>query len=98
MSEWQPVIGLEIHAQLDTSSKLFSGASTSYGAEPNTQASAVDVALPGTLPAPNHAALAKAIAFGIATDAQIARHSVFARNVHAGRSQTILRKRSSPSI
>jgi aspartyl-tRNA(Asn)/glutamyl-tRNA(Gln) amidotransferase subunit B len=76
---WQPVIGLEIHAQLATHSKLFSGASTAYGAEPNTQASLVDVAMPGTLPVPNRAALDKAIAFGLAIDATIARHSVFAR-------------------
>jgi len=79
MSAWQPVIGLEIHAQLSTHSKLFSGASTAYGAEPNTQASAVDVALPGTLPVPNRAALGKAIAFGLAIDARIAPHSIFAR-------------------
>ena len=76
---WQPVIGLEIHAQLNAASKLFSGASTAYGAEPNTHASLVDVALPGTLPVPNRAALDKAIRFGLAVDAQIARHSVFAR-------------------
>jgi aspartyl-tRNA(Asn)/glutamyl-tRNA(Gln) amidotransferase subunit B len=76
---WQPVIGLEIHAQLSAASKLFSGASTAYGAEPNTQASVVDVALPGTLPVPNRAALDKAIAFGLAVNATIARHSVFAR-------------------
>jgi aspartyl-tRNA(Asn)/glutamyl-tRNA(Gln) amidotransferase subunit B len=76
---WQPVIGLEIHAQLDCASKLFSGASTAYGAEPNTHASVVDVALPGTLPVPNRAALDKAIAFGLAVGARIARHSVFAR-------------------
>jgi aspartyl-tRNA(Asn)/glutamyl-tRNA(Gln) amidotransferase subunit B len=76
---WQPVIGLEIHAQLSTASKLFSGASTAYGAEPNTHASVVDVAMPGTLPVPNHAALEKAIRFGLAVNAQIARHSVFAR-------------------
>ena len=78
-TRWQPVIGLEIHAQLNTASKLFSGAATAYGAEPNTQASAVDVALPGTLPVPNRAALYKAIAFGLAVNATIARHSVFAR-------------------
>ena len=54
---WQPVIGLEIHAQLNTRAKLFSGASTHYGAEPNTQASAVDIALPGTLPVPNREVL-----------------------------------------
>jgi aspartyl-tRNA(Asn)/glutamyl-tRNA(Gln) amidotransferase subunit B len=77
--QWQAVIGLEIHAQLSTASKLFSGASTAYGAEPNTQASAVDVALPGTLPVPNRAALGKAIAFGLAVDAQIAQQSIFAR-------------------
>ena len=77
--KWQPVIGLEIHAQLNTASKLFSGASTAYGAEPNTHASVIDVALPGTLPVPNHAALDKAIRFGLAVNAQIARHSVFAR-------------------
>ena len=76
---WQPVIGLEIHVQLSTASKLFSGASTAYGAEPNTQASAIDVALPGTLPVPNRAALDKAIAFGLAVNAAIARRSVFAR-------------------
>ena len=76
---WQPVIGLEIHAQLSCSSKLFSGASTTYGAEPNTHASVIDVALPGTLPVPNRAALDKAIRFGLAVGAQIAPHSVFAR-------------------
>lgn len=76
---WQPVIGLEIHAQLSTASKLFSGASTAYGAEPNTQAALLDVAMPGTLPVPNRAVLDKAIAFGLAVDATIARHSVFAR-------------------
>jgi aspartyl-tRNA(Asn)/glutamyl-tRNA(Gln) amidotransferase subunit B len=76
---WQPVIGLEIHAQLSTRSKLFSGASTAYGAEPNTQAALLDVALPGTLPVPNRVALDKAIAFGLAVNATIARHSVFAR-------------------
>jgi aspartyl-tRNA(Asn)/glutamyl-tRNA(Gln) amidotransferase subunit B len=76
---WEAVIGLEIHAQLDVRSKLFSGASTAYGAEPNTQASTIDAALPGTLPVPNRAALEKAIAFGLAINAQIARRSVFAR-------------------
>ncbi len=76
---WQAVIGLEIHAQLSTASKLFSGASTAYGAEPNTQASLVDCALPGTLPVPNREAVRKAIQFGLAIDATIARRSVFAR-------------------
>ena len=79
LKAWQPVIGLEIHAQLHTRSKLFSGASAAHGAEPNTQASAIDAALPGTLPVPNRAALDKAIAFGLAVGARIARHSVFAR-------------------
>ncbi|MEP6484101.1 MAG: Asp-tRNA(Asn)/Glu-tRNA(Gln) amidotransferase subunit GatB [Rudaea sp.] len=79
MSEWQPVIGLEIHAQLNTSSKLFSGAPTAYGAEPNSQASAVDVALPGTLPVPNRAVIEKAIRLGLAINAHIAPKSIFAR-------------------
>jgi aspartyl-tRNA(Asn)/glutamyl-tRNA(Gln) amidotransferase subunit B len=79
MSEWEPVIGLEIHAQLNTASKLFSGAPTAYGAEPNTQASAVDAALPGTLPVPNRAVLEKAIRFGLAIGATIASKSIFAR-------------------
>ncbi|GMV30255.1 MAG: aspartyl/glutamyl-tRNA(Asn/Gln) amidotransferase subunit B [Rhodanobacteraceae bacterium] len=76
---WQAVIGLEIHAQLNTASKLFSGAATAYGAEPNTQASLVDCALPGTLPVPNREAVRKAIQFGLAVGATIARQSVFAR-------------------
>jgi aspartyl-tRNA(Asn)/glutamyl-tRNA(Gln) amidotransferase subunit B len=76
---WQPVIGLEIHAQLNTASKLFSGAATAYGAEPNTQASAVDIALPGTLPVPNRDVVAKAIRFGLGIKAAIARQSIFAR-------------------
>jgi aspartyl-tRNA(Asn)/glutamyl-tRNA(Gln) amidotransferase subunit B len=76
---WQAVIGLEIHAQLSTSSKLFSGASTAYGAEPNTHTAVVDIALPGALPVPNHAALDKAIRFGLAIGAHIASRSVFAR-------------------
>ncbi len=79
MSEWQPAIGLEIHAQLNTTSKLFSGASTAYGAGPNTQASAVDVALPGTLPVLNRAVIEKAIRFGLAINATIAPKSIFAR-------------------
>lgn len=76
---WQAVIGLEIHAQLATTSKLFSGAATAYGAEPNTQASLVDVALPGTLPVPNREAVRKAIQFGLAVEGSIAPHSIFAR-------------------
>ncbi len=76
---WEAVIGLEIHAQLSTRAKLFSGSSTAYGAEPNTQADEVDVALPGTLPVLNREAVRLAIRFGLAIEAEIARHSVFAR-------------------
>ena len=77
--EWQAVIGLEIHTQLATQSKIFSGASTAYGAEPNSQACAIDVALPGTLPVPNHEAIRMALRFGLAIGAQIDRVSIFAR-------------------
>ena len=76
---WEAVIGLEIHAQLSTASKLFSGAATAYGAEPNTQASFIDAALPGTLPVPNREAVRKAIQFGLAIGGRIAPESVFAR-------------------
>jgi len=79
MSEWETVIGLEIHAQLATRSKIFSGASTAFGAAPNTQACAVDLGLPGVLPVLNREAVAMAIRFGVAIDAQIDRRSVFAR-------------------
>ncbi|WP_299180877.1 Asp-tRNA(Asn)/Glu-tRNA(Gln) amidotransferase subunit GatB [uncultured Neptuniibacter sp.] len=77
--EWEAVIGLEIHAQLATKSKIFSGASTEFGAEPNTQACAVDLALPGTLPVFNEEALRMAVKFGLAVDAEIGRRSVFDR-------------------
>ena len=77
--EWETVIGLEIHAQLATRSKIFSGASTAYGAEPNTQACAVDLGLPGVLPVLNAEAVNMAIRFGLATGCSIAPHSVFAR-------------------
>ncbi|WP_019865460.1 Asp-tRNA(Asn)/Glu-tRNA(Gln) amidotransferase subunit GatB [Methylovulum miyakonense] len=76
---WETVIGLEIHTQLSTQSKIFSGASTAYGAEPNTQACAVDLGLPGVLPVLNEAAVEKAVMFGLAIDAHIAPRSVFAR-------------------
>lgn len=79
MSQWEIVIGLETHAQLSTRSKIFSGASTAFGAEPNTQACAVDLGLPGVLPVPNHGAVERAIRFGLAVGAQIAPMSVFAR-------------------
>jgi aspartyl-tRNA(Asn)/glutamyl-tRNA(Gln) amidotransferase subunit B len=78
-SGWQVVIGLETHAQLSTVSKIFSGASTAFGAEPNTQASVVDLALPGVLPVLNRGAVERAIRFGLAVGATIAPRSVFAR-------------------
>ena len=76
---WEVVIGLETHAQLQTRSKIFSGASIAFGAEPNAQASAVDIALPGVLPVLNREAVVCAIKFGLAVGAQIAPRSVFAR-------------------
>ncbi len=77
--EWETVIGLEIHAQLATKSKIFSGASTTYGAEANVQACAVDLGLPGVLPVINQQAIEMAIKFGTAINAHIADKSVFAR-------------------
>ena len=77
--EWEVVIGLETHTQLRTKSKIFSGASTTYGAEPNTQACEVSIALPGVLPVLNKEAVKCAIRFGLAVDAEIAPVSVFAR-------------------
>jgi len=79
MSAWESVIGLEVHAQLATASKIFSGASTAYGAEPNTQACAVDLGMPGVLPVLNREAVRMAIRFGVAIDAVIDHQSVFAR-------------------
>lgn len=78
-SQWEVVIGLEIHAQLATKSKIFSGASIAYGAEPNTQACAVDLGLPGVLPVLNQEAVRMAVKFGLAIEAEIAPYSVFAR-------------------
>lgn len=77
--KWETVIGLEIHAQLATASKIFSGSPTAFGAEPNRQASAVDLGLPGTLPVLNAEAVRMAIRFGLAVDAEIARETEFAR-------------------
>ncbi|CAG9182065.1 Asp-tRNA(Asn)/Glu-tRNA(Gln) amidotransferase subunit GatB [Cupriavidus respiraculi] len=77
--QWEVVIGLETHTQLSTASKIFSGASTAFGAAPNTQACPVDLALPGTLPVLNRAAVERAIQFGLAIGATIAPQSVFAR-------------------
>jgi len=79
MSNWEVVIGLEIHAQLATKSKIFSGSPTAYGAPPNTQANLVDLAYPGVLPVLNARAVQMAVKFGLAVDATVARRSVFAR-------------------
>jgi aspartyl-tRNA(Asn)/glutamyl-tRNA(Gln) amidotransferase subunit B len=77
--EWETVIGLEVHVQLATKSKLFSGSSTEFGADPNTQANIYDLALPGTLPVLNKEALKMAVKFGLAIDAEIGMKSVFDR-------------------
>src|SRR5688572_31454589 len=77
--KWEIVIGLETHAQLSTQSKIFSGAPTAFGAAPNSQASAVDIALPGVLPVLNKGAVERAIRFGLAVGGTINRRSVFAR-------------------
>lgn len=77
--KWEVVIGLEVHVQLNTVSKIFSGASTAFGAEPNTQASLVELALPGVLPVMNKAVVDKAIRLGLALDATINQKNVFAR-------------------
>jgi aspartyl-tRNA(Asn)/glutamyl-tRNA(Gln) amidotransferase subunit B len=79
MSNWEVVIGLEIHAQLATRSKIFSGSATAYGAPPNTQANLVDLAYPGVLPVLNASAVQMAVKFGLAVGASVARRSVFAR-------------------
>ncbi|MBB5017968.1 aspartyl-tRNA(Asn)/glutamyl-tRNA(Gln) amidotransferase subunit B [Chitinivorax tropicus] len=77
--KWEVVIGLEVHTQLSTQSKIFSGSSTAFGAEPNRQASAVDIALPGVLPVLNRGAVERAIQFGLAIGAKINQKSIFAR-------------------
>lgn len=77
--EWEVVIGIENHVQLTTDSKIFSGSPTTFGAEPNTQASPVDLALPGVLPVMNKAAVDRAIRFGLAVGAKVAPQSIFAR-------------------
>ncbi|WP_339856418.1 Asp-tRNA(Asn)/Glu-tRNA(Gln) amidotransferase subunit GatB [Pseudohongiella acticola] len=76
---WETVIGLEVHVQLATQSKLFSGSSTRFGAAPNTQASLYDLAMPGTLPVMNEEVLRMAVSFGLAVDAEIGQRSVFDR-------------------
>ncbi len=77
--QWEVVIGLEIHAQLATKSKIFSGASTAYGAEPNTQACVLSLGMPGVLPVLNKEAVRMAVKFGLANDCEITHHSVFER-------------------
>lgn len=79
MTQWEVVIGLETHAQLSTVSKIFSGAPTQFGAEPNTQACPVDLAMPGVLPVLNRGAVERAIRFGLAIGATVAPRSIFAR-------------------
>ena len=83
---WEAVIGLEIHVQLATQSKIFSGAATRYGAEPNAQACAVDLGLPGVLPVLNETAVEMAVTFGLAIGAQINLHSIFDRKNYFYRS------------
>lgn len=77
--EWETVIGLEVHVQLATNTKIFSGASTAFGAEPNTQACAIDLGMPGTLPVVNEQAYRYAVMFGLAIDAEIGKRSFFER-------------------
>ncbi|MBY0345489.1 MAG: Asp-tRNA(Asn)/Glu-tRNA(Gln) amidotransferase GatCAB subunit B, partial [Neisseriaceae bacterium] len=77
--KWEVVIGLEVHVQLNTKSKIFSGASTAYGAEPNTQASVVELAFPGVLPVLNKSVVAKAIRLGLALGSTINQTNFFAR-------------------
>ena len=79
MTQWEPVIGLEVHVQLSTQAKLFSSASTAFGAAPNSQASIIDLGLPGTLPVLNQAVIKKAVLFGLAVHADINHRSVFER-------------------
>jgi aspartyl-tRNA(Asn)/glutamyl-tRNA(Gln) amidotransferase subunit B len=78
-ADWEAVIGLEVHCQLSTNSKIFSGAAIAYGAEPNTQACPIDLGMPGVLPVLNGDAVKKAVTFGLSVDAEIARRCVFAR-------------------
>jgi len=77
--EWEVVIGLEVHAQIATKAKLFSGASTEFGAEPNTQVSLVDAAMPGMLPVPNRECVRQAVRTGMALGASINKYSRFDR-------------------
>src|SRR3546814_2866774 len=91
-STWEVVIGLEVHCQLRTQSKIFSGAATAYGAEPNTQADGVTLGMPGVLPVLNKTALEYAVKFGLAVDAKIAERCVFARSEeHTSELQSLMR-------
>src|SRR3990170_8248331 len=81
-NSFETVIGLEVHVQLKTQSKIFSGAPTKYGASPNTQACAIDLGLPGVLPVLNLEAVRMAVKFGLATDCKIAHRSIFARKYY----------------
>jgi len=78
-ADWEVVIGLEVHTQLATKSKIFSGSSTAYGAEPNTQASLIDLGYPGVLPVLNGEVVRMAAKFGLAVNATVAPRSIFAR-------------------
>ena len=82
---WETVIGLEVHVQLATKTKIFSGSSTAFGAEPNTQACAIDLAMPGTLPTPNAEAFKMAAMFGLGINAEINRRSYFERKTTSTR-------------
>ncbi|HAA93913.1 MAG TPA: Asp-tRNA(Asn)/Glu-tRNA(Gln) amidotransferase GatCAB subunit B, partial [Rhodospirillaceae bacterium] len=77
--DWEMVIGLEVHAQVTSNAKLFSGAPTEFGAEPNTQVSLVDAAMPGMLPVLNEESVRQAVRTGLAINSEINLHSVFAR-------------------
>ena len=77
--DWEVVIGLEVHAQVASQSKLFSGAATVFGAEPNSQVSLIDAAMPGMLPVVNRAAIEQAVRTGLGLNAEIRLHSVFER-------------------
>src|SRR5688500_11738595 len=77
--EWETVIGLEVHAQLQTNSKIFSGSATAFGASPNSQANLIDLGMPGVLPVLNREVVMMAIRFALGTNSKVAKKSVFAR-------------------
>src|SRR5919109_1488337 len=94
--QWETVIGLEIHAQLATRSKIFSGASTTYGAAPNSQASLIDLGYPGVLPVLNAEAVAMAVKFGLAKGCQISQYEL--PIVHGGRVDVVLEDGSTRTV